>query len=88
MAAAARLAVRQGLAQTQLVEQIDAAIDALGLPRHLPAGMDPEEILDLIQLDKKKRGGQVRFVLPVCIGQVRHDIPLDLDVDTLVEVTR
>jgi 3-dehydroquinate synthase len=88
MVAAARLSVRQGLAQPVLVDQIVQAIDGLGLPHGMPAGMDPEEILDLIQHDKKKRGGQVRFVLPVQIGDVRHGIALELNVDTLLEVTQ
>lgn len=87
LAAAVRLAVRQGLAQPQLVAQIDQALDGLGLPRHLPAGMDPVRVLALMQNDKKKRGGQIRFVLPEAIGKVHYGIALDLDVATLREVT-
>lgn len=87
MVAAARLAVRAGLAEAGLVEQIVGALDRLGLPRYMPARMDPEEVLDYLQLDKKKRGGQVRFVLPVRIGEVRYGMPLELDVKTLREVT-
>jgi len=88
LAAAARLAVRQGLAQPELVQQIDRALDGLGLPRHMPEGMDAARVLALIQNDKKKRDGQVRFVLPERIGTVRYGIGLDLDVETLREVTQ
>jgi shikimate kinase / 3-dehydroquinate synthase len=88
MLAAARLSVRTGLAQPALVDQISAALDALGLPRRMPAGMDLEEVLDRMQLDKKKRGGQVRFVLPIHVGKVRFGVPLELDMQTLREVTQ
>jgi 3-dehydroquinate synthase len=87
MVAAARLAVRAGLAEAELVEQMITAIDRLGLPRRMPARMDLEEVLDYLQLDKKKRGGQVRFVLPLRIGEVRYGVPFELDVKTLREVT-
>jgi len=88
LAAAARLAVRQGLAEPELVQQIDRALDGLGLPRHMPPGMDAARVLALMQNDKKKRGGQVRFVLPERIGTVRYGIGLDLDLETLREVTQ
>ncbi len=85
--AAARLSQRAGLAQPGLVAQIAAALDALGLPKSMPPGLDLEEVLERVQLDKKKRGGQVRFVLPLKVGEVRYGMPVDLDVQILREVT-
>jgi shikimate kinase / 3-dehydroquinate synthase len=87
MLAAARLSVKAGLAQVDLVEQVAAALEALGLPKSMPPGVDLEEVLERVQLDKKKRGGQVRFVLPVKIGEVRYGMPVELDLQTLREVT-
>ena len=87
MVAAARLSVRAGMAGPGLVEQIRGALLGLGLPVSAPVNIDKEEILELMQSDKKKRAGRLRFVLPVKIGEVRYGIPLDLDVQTLQEVT-
>lgn len=88
MLAAARLAMRAGLAQPELVTRIASALEQLGLPRSIPPGLDLEEVLERIQLDKKKLAGQVRFVLPVKIGEVRYGMPLELDLAVLREVTQ
>lgn len=88
LVAAARLGVRTGLCSPALVEEIQVALHELGLPISLPDWIDPAQVLPLLQLDKKKRGGQVRFVLPIKVGEVRHGVALDLDLDTLIEVTR
>ena len=88
MLAAARLSQRAGLAQPELVEQVAAALDALGLPKSMPPMLDLEEVLERVQLDKKKLGGQVRFVLPLKVGEVRYGMPVDLDVQTLRDVTQ
>ncbi len=88
MVAAARLAVRAGMAEAGLVDQICGALVGLGLPVSMPVGMDADQVLALTHNDKKKRGGQLRFVLPVKIGEVCYGIPLDLDAQTLREVTQ
>ncbi len=88
MVAAARLAVRAGMAEAGLVDQIRGALIGLGLPVAMPAEMDANQVLALTRNDKKKRGGQLRFVLPVKIGEVCYGIPLDLDAQTLREVTQ
>ena len=88
LVAAARLSVRAGMASAGLVDQIRGALVSLGLPVSMPAELDPNQILTLMQNDKKKRGGQVRFVLPVKIGEVSYGIPLALDAQTLREVTQ
>jgi len=88
MLAAARLSVRHGMAAAGLVDQIQGALVGLGLPVSMPGNMDPDHILALMQNDKKKRGGQLRFVLPVKIGEVRYGIPLTLDANILREVTQ
>lgn len=88
MVAATRLSERSGIAQSGLAEHVASWLRGLGLPTCLPPEIDPQQIFELIQKDKKKRAGRVRFVLPVKVGEVRHGIPLELDLQTLREVTR
>ncbi len=88
MVAAARLAVRAGMAEPGLVDQIRGALVGLGLPVSMPAKMNTDEVLAMVQMDKKKRDGQLRFVLPVKIGEVCHGVPLQLDAHALSEVTK
>lgn len=88
MVAAARLAVRAGIAQPDLVTRLRDALIGLGLPVCMPEGMSSDEVLALMQMDKKKRAGQMRFVLPVKIGEVRWNVPLQLDAADIEEVTQ
>lgn len=71
MVAAGQIAVELGLwdadsqkRQTQLIQQT-------GLPTQIPASLDPEAIVDVLQNDKKVKAGKVRFVLPTAIGAVK-----------------
>jgi shikimate kinase/3-dehydroquinate synthase len=88
MVAAARLAIRAGMAEPGLVEQIRGALAGLGLPVSMPEKINESEVLAIMQMDKKKRDGKLRFVLPVKIGEVRYGVPLELDPQTLREVTQ
>ncbi len=69
---AAELACRMGRIGRDVVTRQSALLDALHLPRSLPAGvkLSPDEVLATMKLDKKSRGGQMRFVLPSRIGHV------------------
>ncbi|MBV9972080.1 MAG: 3-dehydroquinate synthase [Candidatus Eremiobacteraeota bacterium] len=44
----------------------------LGLP--LRTSVEPGEILKYVSVDKKRRGGRVRFVLPLAIGDVEREV--------------
>jgi 3-dehydroquinate synthase len=46
----------------------DAVIQKTGLPIKLPAGMEIDQIVAALFLDKKVQAGRVRFVLPTKIG--------------------
>ena len=70
----ARLAERLGLAQAGLGDGIRDTLIGLGLPVEIPASLDKEAIRAALHLDKKRRGGSVRFALPVRIGEVRCGI--------------
>jgi len=69
MAVAGQLAVKLGLWTTEAAERQDILIRKAGLPLQVPAGLDPEAIIATLQTDKKVLSGQVRFVLPVKIGE-------------------
>ncbi len=76
MVAEARLAERVGLAVAGLAGEIEACLRGLGLPTEIPVGMDRDAILAAMQVDKKKAGGQVKFALPVRVGEVRVGVEL------------
>ncbi|MBS3923808.1 MAG: 3-dehydroquinate synthase, partial [Xanthomonadaceae bacterium] len=58
-----------GLAPAADTMRLARALGALGLPLALPAGLDPEALLQRMQLDKKNRSGQLRLILWRGIGQ-------------------
>ncbi|WGV23981.1 3-dehydroquinate synthase [Halotia branconii] len=77
MVAAGQIAVALGLWQQEDTERQNALIQKAGLPTRLPEGIDIEEIIAALQLDKKVKAGKVRFILPTQIGVVKitDDVP-------------
>jgi 3-dehydroquinate synthase len=65
---AARIAAARGLCGADLVELTRATLDALGLPRSPPSGLDPSRLVARTLYDKKRRGGRRRMVLPHARG--------------------
>ena len=63
MIAAARLSRRLYGLPADDATRIAALIRSVGLPDQIPAGMDLEEILSRLSLDKKKEGGTIHFVM-------------------------
>jgi 3-dehydroquinate synthase len=73
MVYAARLAHRMAYCDARVPERIEALLAAYGLPTSLAAlagRPEPNQLLDVLQLDKKADGGKVRFILPKRIGEV------------------
>jgi shikimate kinase / 3-dehydroquinate synthase len=70
MGAAARMASWMGLHPPDEVRRQDELLAALGLPASAP-DTDPGDIRAALGLDKKREGGQVKWVLPVGIGRGR-----------------
>ena len=77
MVAETRLSERIGLAPAGLAAEIAGVLVRLGLPTRFPPAIDRQRVLDALARDKKKLAGQVRFALPVCIGEVRTGIVID-----------
>ena len=74
MVAEARLAERMGLAEPGLAVTIAGALDALGLPTEIPGGLDRNAIRRMLEVDKKRAAGTVRFALPTRIGEVQTGV--------------
>ena len=65
---AARLGVAIAGTSIDVVRAQDNLLDELGLPA-LSWSAAPEDMLAVMKRDKKVRGGVVKFVLPIDIGQ-------------------
>ena len=70
MVAAGEIAAKLGMWKAEEVQRQNVLIEKAGLPIKLPAGLDIEEIIKSLQLDKKVKAGKVRFILPTQIGAV------------------
>ena len=76
MVAAARIAVELKRADPVLVDRLEAALSAWGLPVRCPS-FAVDTIWEAMAHDKKRRGRGLRWVLPRAIGQVElaEDVP-------------
>jgi 3-dehydroquinate synthase len=70
MVAAGRIAVELGMWDAKACDRQQQLIQKTGLPIHLPAMLNIDEILVALQSDKKVDDGKVRFILPTTIGNV------------------
>jgi 3-dehydroquinate synthetase len=78
MAVEAGLAERLGIAENGTAERVCDCLDRIGLPTTVPVGLDRDRILASLSLDKKKRGGRLRFALLKRIGEVEL-VEMDLE---------
>ncbi len=62
------LAERIGVAEPGTVHRIREAVMSAGLPSAMPAGVDPNRIVELTRGDKKARGGIAEYALPSRVG--------------------
>jgi 3-dehydroquinate synthase len=63
MVMAAELSARLGLISTAFARRIEALIARAGLPVRGPASLSAARYLELMRVDKKAEGGDIRFVL-------------------------
>ena len=63
MVMAAELSARLGLVSMAFARRIEALIARAGLPVRGPAALGPARYLELMRVDKKAQGGDIRFVL-------------------------
>jgi 3-dehydroquinate synthetase len=58
-----------GYCDISLQRRIEDILESVRLPTRIPSHIDPDALLLAMQHDKKKRAGQLRFVLLRGIGQ-------------------
>jgi 3-dehydroquinate synthase len=87
MAGAARIACRLGLLPPETAERQDALIARFGLPLRA-SGIDAAKVLAAMSLDKKVKGGDIRWVLLEDIGRpaIRQDVPAALVEEVVSEL--
>lgn len=86
MVAAGEIAVQLGMWSRALSDRQTALIRKAGLPAHSPAGLDHDQLVTLLQADKKVEDGKVRFILPTAIGTV--EIVNEVSADVVRHVLR
>ena len=87
MVMAARMSARCGWISGDDVNRVCQMLLAAGLPTVAPAGVTPEQYLEVMSRDKKNTGGDIRLVLLKSLGNafVTSDYDASLLHDTLVE---
>jgi shikimate kinase/3-dehydroquinate synthase len=87
MVAAARIAAGLDQAEPSLADRIAAVLKAWGLPVRCPP-FDIDAIWEAMVYDKKRRGGQLVWVLPQAIGRVTltPDVPRPVVESVLVDM--
>jgi 3-dehydroquinate synthase len=63
MVMAVELSARLGLVSAAFARRVEALIARAGLPVRGPASLPPQRYIELMRVDKKAHGGDIRFVL-------------------------
>lgn len=71
MAKAASISARQGFCDEEGLNRIHKLIAKAGLPLAIPAGVDPQDLVQGMEVDKKAAGGKIKFVICEGIGKTR-----------------
>jgi 3-dehydroquinate synthetase len=72
-----QLAEQMGLAPIGLSEKIVEVLTNLDLPTIIPSNIKGDKFIETMQFDKKRKGGTLRFALPLDIGEVVHDVEIE-----------
>lgn len=79
MVAAARIGVLVARTPVAIVDRIEALVAALGLPSKVPEGIGVEQLIATMALDKKAKGGSVKWVMATDIGTVETNVVVPED---------
>jgi 3-dehydroquinate synthase len=63
MLLAARLSERLRMSDAAATARLQRLLETLGLPMAIPPGMDAQQLLALMRLDKKNTAGTLRLIL-------------------------
>jgi len=88
MICASRLSERKGLVDSSLTERQIAMLKAFDLPTAPKAEWPIDDQIAVMRRDKKAAAGQLRFILPVRLGEVRpFDDATEADVRTVLRAS-
>ena len=89
LVAATNLSTRLGYCDSVFQKRIEDLLESVNLPTRIPANIKPDALLQAMQRDKKKRAGQIRFILLRGIGQafVSDEVPNSEVLATISAVT-
>jgi 3-dehydroquinate synthetase len=68
LVASARLGASLGVTEEALAPRLERVLEGLGLPVRPPDGIDPSAVAEAFGADKKRRGVELAFVVPVPDG--------------------
>lgn len=85
MMVAVHIAEMTGRCAPALVDRIAGALQQLGLPTGWPGLYTPEQVLEAMASDKKRRHGRLRWILPRAVGEVEiaEDVPAEAVLEAL-----
>ncbi len=85
MVLAAQLSARLALAPAADTERLTHLLQRLELPTAIPAGLDPQRLLERMRLDKKSVSGAIKLILWRGVGAafIAPDIAERAILDTL-----
>jgi 3-dehydroquinate synthetase len=89
MVGAAMISRRLGLLPEEVKRRQEEILRRFGLPARC-AGVELENVLQAMELDKKVRGEKARWVLLAGVGQpvIREDVPAEMAVSVIEELLR
>ncbi|RKX73953.1 MAG: 3-dehydroquinate synthase [Spirochaetes bacterium] len=87
--AATRLSKRLGYCPAMVLERVESLLRYNGLPTRVPGGVTSQQLRNALNKDKKRRKGQLHFVLMRDIGDVfvTNDVSEEALQATLEEIT-
>lgn len=90
MVAAGKIAVKLGMWTEEMAQRQENLLKKSALPVSLDNHLNLENIIETLQLDKKVKGGKVRFILPTKIGKVeiKEEIPSEVIITVLEEMKK
>lgn len=80
-----QIARQIGLVDSGFLEELHETLTKLALPTKAPNGIDTYDIINAMSTDKKTQNGNIRFSLPVNVGQIEYGIVIDDLTETLSE---
>ena len=85
---AAHLSAKLNFCDEDLQKLIEATLRHVDLPTRVPADLDPEELVQAMFLDKKKKGKKLRFILLKGLGQAFMTAEVELKdvIETFMEL--